>query len=227
MLAQHEKMFEKKKQIGEYVFFYRIYINKYSIKNSISRGSQINNRPHINQNKGAYRGQGGNNFSRGNNSSRGNNQCKGKSQGRWKNKGRGKSRDNEQIQVKSKYFNQVVFKRCNKVGHYIKDYQTPILKIPKFHLTHFYNDQVMMLHNIFFITLQSSKSKTLQVSTYLKSEYEDGLILDISTTQHMPVWWGFFWAFEQCQLNSIFLVDDTTHTPCGKGILNVFPPGIG
>jgi hypothetical protein len=37
----------------------------------------------------------------------------------------------------------------------------------------------------------------------------------------------FFWTFQECQLNSIFLVDDTTHTPYGKGSVKVSLPGIG
>ena len=37
----------------------------------------------------------------------------------------------------------------------------------------------------------------------------------------------FFWNFQDCQLNSIFLADDTKHTPYGKGVVKVFLPDIG
>ncbi len=37
----------------------------------------------------------------------------------------------------------------------------------------------------------------------------------------------FFWNFQECQLNSIFLFDDRKHTPYGKGVVKVFLPDIG
>ena len=37
----------------------------------------------------------------------------------------------------------------------------------------------------------------------------------------------FFWNFQECHLNSIFLADDTKHTPYGKGAVKVFLLGIG
>ena len=37
----------------------------------------------------------------------------------------------------------------------------------------------------------------------------------------------FFWNFQECHLNSIFLADDTKHTPYGKGAVKVFLPDIG
>jgi len=37
----------------------------------------------------------------------------------------------------------------------------------------------------------------------------------------------FCWNFRYFQLNSIFLADDTKHTPYGKGAVKVFLPGIG
>ena len=37
----------------------------------------------------------------------------------------------------------------------------------------------------------------------------------------------FFWNFQDFQLNFIFLVDDTKHTPYGKGVVKVSLPRIG
>ena len=36
-----------------------------------------------------------------------------------------------------------------------------------------------------------------------------------------------FWNFQECHLNSIFLADDTKHTPYGKGAIKVLLPDIG
>jgi len=36
----------------------------------------------------------------------------------------------------------------------------------------------------------------------------------------------FFWNFQQCQLNSMFLTNDTRHTNCGKRVVIVYLPGI-
>jgi hypothetical protein len=37
----------------------------------------------------------------------------------------------------------------------------------------------------------------------------------------------YFWNYQYVQLNPIYLVDDTTHIPQGKGSVKVFLPGIG
>jgi hypothetical protein len=36
-----------------------------------------------------------------------------------------------------------------------------------------------------------------------------------------------FWNFQECHLNSVFLADNTKHTPNGKGVVKVYLPGIG
>jgi hypothetical protein len=36
-----------------------------------------------------------------------------------------------------------------------------------------------------------------------------------------------FWNYQDVQLNPIYLADDTTHIPQGKGSIKVFLPGIG
>ena len=37
----------------------------------------------------------------------------------------------------------------------------------------------------------------------------------------------FFCNFQECHLNFVFLVDNTKHTPYGKGVLKVYLPDIG
>jgi hypothetical protein len=37
----------------------------------------------------------------------------------------------------------------------------------------------------------------------------------------------YFWNYKYVQLNLIYLADDTTHIPQGKGSMKVFLPGIG
>jgi hypothetical protein len=79
-----------------------------------------------------------------------------------------------------------------------------------------------------FTTLQNLESIALQVSNYsLKSDYEDAWILDTGATQHMTFRRDFFWTFQECKLISIFLVDDTTQTPYGRGPVKVSLLGIG
>lgn len=51
-------------------------------------------------------------------------------------------------------------------------------------------------------------------------------IMDACATQHMTYRKEFFWSYQDCHLNSIILVDDTTHTPQGKGSVKVFLPRI-
>ena len=36
-----------------------------------------------------------------------------------------------------------------------------------------------------------------------------------------------FWSFNECKLNSVFLADDTVHTPQEKGCVKVYLPDIG
>jgi len=67
----------------------------------------------------------------------------------------------------------------------------------------------------------------LQLSSHIRSDYEDAWILDSGATQHMTCRHDFFWNFQECQLNSIFILDDTKNTPYGKGVVKVFLPSIG
>jgi hypothetical protein len=32
----------------------------------------------------------------------------------------------------------------------------------------------------------------------------------------------FFWNFQECHLNSVFLIDNTKHTPYQKGLVKVY-----
>jgi hypothetical protein len=72
-----------------------------------------------------------------------------------------------------------------------------------------------------------TSSSTLHLSTNFKSYYEDAWILDSGASQHMTFRRGFFWNFQECHLNSVFLADHTKHTPYGKGIVKVYLPNIG
>ena len=49
-------------------------------------------------------------------------------------------------------------------------------------------------------------------------------MMDIGATQHMTHRKDFFWSYEDCHLNSIFLVDDSIHLPQGKGTMKVVLP---
>lgn len=48
-----------------------------------------------------------------------------------------------------------------------------------------------------FTKLQNLESTMLQVSTYLKSDYEDVLILDTGETQHMTFGRDLYWTFNK------------------------------
>lgn len=73
-------------------------------------------------------------------------------------------------------------RRCNKVGHYAEDYRTSLNKIPKFqqHSAQFANDQDENNSEYVF-----TSSPTSQLSSHLRSDYEDAWILDSRATQHM------------------------------------------
>jgi len=71
-----------------------------------------------------------------------------------------------------------------------------------------------------------TSSPASQFSSHLRSDYEDAKILDSGATQHMTCQRDFFWNFHDRQLNSIFLADDTKHTPYGKGAVKAFLLGI-
>ena len=107
------------------------------------------------------------------------------------------------------------------------DCRTSIEKIPKFHpnSAQFANDEDDP--NGFEYVFTNIESSALQVSTFLRSDYEDAWIMDTGETQHMTFRREFFWSFQQCHLNSIYLVDKTKHNPSGKGVVKFFLPGIG
>eukprot|EP00253_Pinus_taeda_P004274 PITA_04274 len=109
-------------------------------------------------------------------------------------------------------------------NNFNRDCRTSLNKIPKFqqHSAQFANDQDDGNSEYVFTSLPAS-----QLSSHLRSDYEDAWILDSGATQHMTCRRDFFWNFQDCQLHSIFLADDTKHTPYGKGVVKVFLPGIG
>jgi hypothetical protein len=67
------------------------------------------------------------------------------------------------------------------------------------------------------------------VSSVVQQEdsFENDWILDIGATQYMTYRIDYFWNYQYLQLNIIYLYDDTTHIPQGKGSMKVFLPRIG
>jgi hypothetical protein len=61
----------------------------------------------------------------------------------------------------------------------------------------------------------------------MRKDYEDDWILDTGATQHMCYRKYYFWTYQDMELNPIYLADDTTHTPQGKGSVHFSLPGIG
>ena len=80
---------------------------------------------------------------------------------------------------------QIVCRRCNKVGHYAADCRTSTEKISKFHpnSAQFANDEDDPDSSEYVFT--NTEATTLQVSSFLRSDYEDAWILDTGATQHM------------------------------------------
>jgi len=237
MLTQHDKNFGKKKKVGEDVFLTNASTSKSSTNSSQGRGrGNQNQAAHNVQSRGRSQSR-GNNFNRGNSSGRRNFQGRGNKQGRGNfrgqgnnNQGRGQSQHRSQNRGRGQSLgrgrdlSQIVCRRCNKVGHYVEDCQTSLKKIPKFqqHSAQFQMIKMTITQNMFF-----TSSPVSQLSSHLRSDYEDAWILDSCATQHMTCRHDFFWNFQDCQLNSICLVDDTKHTPYGKGAVKVFLLGIG
>eukprot|EP00253_Pinus_taeda_P034497 PITA_34497 len=237
MLTQHDKTFGNKTKVGEDVFLTEASTSKSSADSSRGRGKGNQNQAtHNVQSRGQSQSR-GNNFNRGNSSGRsnfqgrGNNQVRDNFQGQGNNnQGRGQSqhriqsRGRGQSSGRGRDLSQIVCRRCNKVGHYAEDCQTSLNKIPKFqqHPAQFANDQDEDNSEYVF-----TSSPVSQLSSHLRSDYEDAWILDSGATQHMNCRHDFFWNFQDCQLNSIFLADDTKHTPYGKGAVKVFLRGNG
>ena len=79
-----------------------------------------------------------------------------------------------------------------------------------------------------FVQFHQLESTNFVQSSYcFRNYFEDAWIMDTGATQHMTHRKDFFWSYEDCHLNSIFLVDDSIHLPQGKGTVNVDLPGIG
>ena len=100
-----------------------------------------------------------------------------------------------------------------------------IYQIFKQHSTYakYTNDQDDDTSEYVFTTLQNQQLQKVPFYS-LKSDYEDAWISDIGATQHMTFLSDFFWTVQECQLNPMFLVNDTTHTHYGKGSLKVYLP---
>jgi hypothetical protein len=61
----------------------------------------------------------------------------------------------------------------------------------------------------------------------MRNDYEDDWILDIGSIQYMCYIKDYVWTYHDMQLNSIYLVDDKTHTPQEKGLVHFCLLGIG
>jgi hypothetical protein len=83
-----------------------------------------------------------------------------------------------------------------------------------------------MLHNMYSLNFIIQNRHPSKSNYSLKNEYEYVWILDTVATQYMTLQRDFFWKFQECQLNSIFKVDDTTHTPYVKVSMKVSLPRI-
>jgi hypothetical protein len=57
--------------------------------------------------------------------------------------------------------------------------------------------------------------------------FENDWILDTGATQHMTYRIDYFWNYKDVQLKPIYLADDTTHIPQGRGSVKFFLPVIG
>jgi len=195
MLTQHDKTFGKKNKVGEDVFLTEASTSKSSANSSLGRGrGNQNQAAHNVQSRGRSQSR-GNNSNRGNSSRRSNFQGRGNNQGRGNfqgqgnnNQGRGQSqhrsqsRGRGQSSGRGRDLSQIVCRRCNKVGHYPEDCQTSLNKIPKFQQrsVQFANDQDDDNSKYVFTSSPAS-----QLSSHLRSDYEDAWILDSGATQHM------------------------------------------
>jgi hypothetical protein len=153
LLSQHNKTFGKKKQAGEDIFFTEANTSKSSSDSYSNRGrgnflqgcGRSQSRENNFQGRGYFQGR-GNSQGRGYFHARGNSQGRGYFQGNSQGRGQtphiSQSRGRGQNFGRGRDFSQIVCRRCNKVGHYVKDCYTSIDKISKFHqnTTQFAND---------------------------------------------------------------------------------------
>jgi hypothetical protein len=112
------------------------------------------------------------------------------------------------------------------MGHYASNCLTSNDQLPKFKKTSNSNSQQ---------STQYAEDQDYQddqyeyVFTTVPQEYsfESDWILDTGATQHMTYHRDYFWNYQDVQLITIYLDDDTTHIPQGKGSVKVFLPIIG
>ena len=65
-----------------------------------------------------------------------------------------------------------------------------------------------------FVQVHQLESAIFFRSSYcFKNDVEDAWIMDTGATQHMTHRKDFFWSYEYCHLNSIFLADDSINFP--------------
>jgi hypothetical protein len=204
LLAQHSKSFGKQKQSGEYLLFTKA-------ESSKGRGkSNFGNFQNQSSNRGCGRSRG---------------------QGRVRSNFnpqnfRSNPLNNNAQSGRGGNFSQVRCKRCLKIGHYASNYLTSNDQFPKFKKTSNSNSQQ---------SAQYAEDQDYQDDQYEYvfstvqhvDSFENDWILDTGATQHMIYRRDYFWNYKYVQLNLIYLADDTTHIPQGKGSMKVFLPGIG
>ena len=113
---------------------------------------------------------------------------------------------------------QITCRRCNRDGHFSVECRTLNKKPTKYkqpsNSAQYANDsdqgKTKDTSGFEFVFTALQQSQAL-LST--NSDFEDAWLLDTKATQHMTFRKNFFWSFNECKLNSVFLADDTVHTP--------------
>jgi hypothetical protein len=204
LLAQHSKSFGKQKQSGEDLLFTKA-------ESSKGRGKQnFGNFQNHSSNRGHGRGRG---------------QGRGRSNFNQQNFQSNPPNNNAQS-GRGRNFSQVRCKRCLRMGHYASNCLTSNDQLPKFKQTSNSNSQQSAQYAE-DQDYQDDQYEYVFTTVQQEDSFENDWILDTWATQHMTYRKDYFWNYQDVQLNPIYLADDTTHIPQGKGSVKVFLPGIG
>jgi hypothetical protein len=199
LLAQHSKTFGKQKQSREDFLYTKAESSKERGKsNSQNFHNQSSNRGH---GKDRGQGRGHNNF----------------------------HQQNFQSNVQSGRgwnFSQVRCKRCLKMGHYASNCLTSNNQLPKFKQTSNANSQQSAQY-VEDQDYQDDEYEYVFSAIQHVHSFENDWILDTGATQHMNYCRDYFWNYKYVQLNPIYLADDTTHIPQGRGSVKFFLLGNG
>ena len=112
------------------------------------------------------------------------------------------------------------------MGHYASNFLTSNDQLPKFKQTSNANSQQSTQYAE-DQDYQDDEYEYVFSAVHHVHSFENYWILDTGATQHMTYRRDYFWNYKDVQLNPIYLADDTTHIPQGKGSVKVFLPGIG